>query len=107
MNGDLHEWIFLKDFDERKISFLLSIFQDMREISNRLMIVNTKEEGNFLHNKLIYMIFQTKSTLHGRPKSRFKKEPFPTLSLRGNLCEESETASLPAGRQGSLTEAFF
>jgi hypothetical protein len=49
VNGDLHEWIFLEHFDERKVGFFISIFYDMEEIPNRLMIVNTEEESNLLH----------------------------------------------------------
>jgi len=49
VNGDLHEWIFLEHFDEGKVGFFISIFQDVKEISNRLMIVNTEEESNLLH----------------------------------------------------------
>ena len=42
VNGDLHEWIFLEDFDEGSVGFFVSIFQDMGEISNGLMIMDTK-----------------------------------------------------------------
>ena len=50
VNGDLHEWIFLEDFDERKVSFLVSIFQDAEEISHGLMIMDTKKKGDFIHS---------------------------------------------------------
>jgi len=49
VNGDLHEWVLLEDFDERKVGFFISIFYDMEEIPNRLMIMDTKKESNLIH----------------------------------------------------------
>jgi hypothetical protein len=62
MNGDLHERIFLEDLDEREIGFFISIFQDVEEISDGLMVMDTKKESDPLHKRLIYMISRAKST---------------------------------------------
>jgi len=64
MNGDLHEWILLEDFNEGEIRLFICIFKNMEEISNGLMIMDTEEKSNLLHKKVIYMISEAKSTLY-------------------------------------------